>query len=256
LLCITNQRDVASNDTGSGSFGELRSRGALGGRRLTVGAGPAVGGCRESDVVSPATFAPLDPPSAVPGPEWPPSASSEPLIVTSFSAASAERCAAGSWRILVLFFPHRATIGGWRSSKSEISARSASVRRLAARFSRLTQAERLRAAGLVVLVIGVAGACLFYWVQSRAATLSADDLLPDFKRARAREVGILMGNFGVIMVDWADGLKRPGTQAFMMAAASALVAIGCYRVAGVLEYNSRIAALHDELAKRQQADRR
>ena len=113
------------------------------------------------------------------------------------------------------------------------------MRNVAARLSRLNQPQRLRAAGIAVLVLGIICACLFYYVQSRAAALTVEDLMPDFKRARDREIGIMMGHFGVMMLEWADALKRPSTEAFMIAAASALVARGCFRVAEVLEYDDQ-----------------
>jgi hypothetical protein len=89
--------------------------------------------------------------------------------------------------------------------------------------------------GILVLVLGIAGACLFYWVEARSAAPTIDDLLPDYSRARAREIGILMGNFGVMMLGWTDALERPGTQAIIIAAVSALVALGCFRAARVLD---------------------
>jgi hypothetical protein len=114
------------------------------------------------------------------------------------------------------------------------------VDNLAARLSSLKQSERLRVIGILVLVLGITGACLFYWVEARSAAPTIDDLLPDYSRARAREIGILMGNFGVMMLGWADALERPGTQAIIIAAVSALVALGCFRAARVLDDNSEV----------------
>jgi uncharacterized protein YjeT (DUF2065 family) len=113
---------------------------------------------------------------------------------------------------------------------------------LAARLSSLKQSERLRVIGILVLVLGITGACLFYWVEARSAAPTIDDLLPDDSRARAREIGILMGTFGVMMLGWADALARPGTQAIIIAAVSALVALGCFRAARVLDDNSQVRA--------------
>lgn len=89
--------------------------------------------------------------------------------------------------------------------------------------------------GTLVLVCGVAGACLFYWIEARSAGPTMDELMPGYSRTRARQVGILMGNFGVTLMEWLDALKDPGTQAILIAAAAALVALVCFRVAWLMD---------------------
>src|ERR1700726_3992636 len=93
--------------------------------------------------------------------------------------------------------------------------------------------------GFVVVGLGIPGAGLFYWIEVRAAAPMIDELLPDYSRERTRDIGIMMGTLGVLMLGWTDALQRPGTQAIIIAAASALVALVCFRLAWVLDYNEQ-----------------
>lgn len=104
-----------------------------------------------------------------------------------------------------------------------------------ARWSSLTRSKRLRVIGSLVLLFGVAGACLFYWIASRSAAPTMDDLMPGYSRARSRQIGIMMGDLGVTLMAWLDALKDPGTQAIIVAAVSALVGLACFRVARLMD---------------------
>jgi hypothetical protein len=90
---------------------------------------------------------------------------------------------------------------------------------------------RLRMIGLFVLVFGMAGACLFYWIETRSATPTVAELIPGSAEAQARQIGILMGPFGLMLSGWVNVLERPGTEAIIIAAVSALVALGYFRAA-------------------------
>ena len=89
--------------------------------------------------------------------------------------------------------------------------------------------------GVVVLVAGLAGACTLYWAETRSRVQTMDELLPGYSRARARQTGIVMGGFVVTLLQWADALQDPETQAVIVAGASALVALICFRVAPLLD---------------------
>jgi len=104
-----------------------------------------------------------------------------------------------------------------------------------ARWRSLTPARRLRLAGIVLLVCGLAGACIFYRIETRAAGPSMDDLMPGYSRARSRQIGIMMGDLGMTLMAWLDALKDPGTQAVIIAAVSVLAAWICFRLARLLE---------------------
>ena len=95
--------------------------------------------------------------------------------------------------------------------------------------------QRLRAAGTIVLVVGLAGAALYYWVETRSHPQSVDELLPGFSQARARQTAILMGGLVVTLSQWADALADPTNQAVIIAVASVLIALGCFRIATLLD---------------------
>ena len=91
------------------------------------------------------------------------------------------------------------------------------------------------------------GACVFYWVQTRYAPPSIDDLLPTYERERTRNVGIMSrGPLGVMMLGWTQALESPATQAIIIAAISACVALVCRRLAWVMDQNERTRARRPE----------
>lgn len=110
---------------------------------------------------------------------------------------------------------------------------------LLARFSSLKESRRLRVIGTLVLLFGIAGACLFYLIEGRPAGPTMDELLPGYERARTRQIGILMGPTGVMLMEWQDALERPGTQAILIAGVSALFASYFFRAAWVLDDDER-----------------
>jgi hypothetical protein len=107
------------------------------------------------------------------------------------------------------------------------------------RWSSAAPSKRLRALGILVLVVGVAGAGLFYWIETRSAVPTMDDLMPGYSQARSRQIGIMMGDLGVTLMEWLDALKEPRTQAMIIAAVSAVAALACFRVARLLELQQR-----------------
>lgn len=96
--------------------------------------------------------------------------------------------------------------------------------------------KRLRAAGILVLVLGIVGACLLYWLETRFAGPTIDQLLPGYAEMESRQMGILFGTSGAVLSGWLDDLKRPDVQAIIMAGVSVLVALGCFYVARQLGY--------------------
>jgi hypothetical protein len=101
--------------------------------------------------------------------------------------------------------------------------------------ARWTPANRLRFIGSGVLVLGLTAAYVFYRVQSQSPAPTMDDLLPGYSERRARQNGILMGGFVVLLLQGADKLKEPATQALIIAGASVLVALCCFRVAWLMD---------------------
>ena len=98
-----------------------------------------------------------------------------------------------------------------------------------------TPANRLRFVGSGVLVLGLTAAYLFYRARSRSLGPTMDDLLPGYSERRARQTGILMGGFVVYLLQAADKLNEPATQALIIAGVSVLVALCCFRVAWLMD---------------------
>ncbi len=109
------------------------------------------------------------------------------------------------------------------------------MRHLLARWSSLKPSKRFRVIALVVVTVGVGGAYLLYWMQTRGAGPTMDDLMPGYTRKRERQMGIMMGSLGMTMMEWMDALKEPRTQAIIIAAVATLAALALLRVASLLD---------------------
>jgi hypothetical protein len=96
-------------------------------------------------------------------------------------------------------------------------------------------ANRLRFIGSGVLVLGVTGAYLFYRASAQSAAPTIDELLPGYSQRRARQTGILMGSLVVWLLESADQLKDPATQAMIIAVVSVVVALCCFRIAWLVD---------------------
>ena len=96
-------------------------------------------------------------------------------------------------------------------------------------------ARRLRIIGVSVLVLGLAAAGLVYWLGTRSPNLNDDLSMVGFNRAERRQMGQLYGKSGLLIEQWSDDLKQPGTQAILIVTASAVVAAGCFYFARLLE---------------------
>ena len=106
-------------------------------------------------------------------------------------------------------------------------------------FSLQKRTGRLRVAGTLTLLLGIAGACLFYWHKTGPAEPRLEDLLPRYEREETRDIGIQMGTFGVVLLRWQQTLERPAVQAGLLAAASALFAVGFFRAARIEDEGER-----------------
>jgi hypothetical protein len=101
--------------------------------------------------------------------------------------------------------------------------------------ARSTPANRLRFIGSGVLVLGLTAAYLFYRVRSQSLGPTMDDLLPGYSERRARQTGIIMGGLVVELLQDAEKLKEPFTQAVIIAVVSVLAALMCFRVAWLMD---------------------
>jgi hypothetical protein len=105
-----------------------------------------------------------------------------------------------------------------------------------ARFAALKRSDRLRAIGWFVLACGLAGAALLYWVEARTADPVIDDVTAlGYRRSMQHGMGVMMGQFGIVLTGWQESLTSPIGQALMAAICAALVAGYFFRVAWVLD---------------------
>jgi flagellar basal body-associated protein FliL len=104
------------------------------------------------------------------------------------------------------------------------------------RASGKRQARQLRIIAAVVLVLGVFGADLVYWLGSRSAVgVSSDPQMLVNEKAAARQAEILIGKQAGLVQGWIDDLKRPGTQAVIVVVIAVLLAGGCLYFAGLMD---------------------
>ena len=101
----------------------------------------------------------------------------------------------------------------------------------------------LNAVGVVVLLLGIVGACLVYAIgQNRLAGQGANadgawqdgSLAPADSKSFSHDVQMYNGTAGVLVMKWwnlCDALKRPGSVAIMITVGSAVVAGVCFRAA-------------------------
>lgn len=97
------------------------------------------------------------------------------------------------------------------------------------------RAARLRRIGVIVLLLGIGSAGLVYWLGTRSPNVMDDLSMVGFNKARTRQMGMLYGKMGPVIEEWFDDLKRPGTQATIIAAVSTLIAAGCFYFARLLD---------------------
>jgi len=87
---------------------------------------------------------------------------------------------------------------------------------------------RLRTMGVLVLLLGLAGAGGVYCTGTPPPDLSADPSTARAYKTAERTLEINSGKLGVLLNDLTEDLKRPGTQALIILAVSILVASGCF----------------------------
>jgi hypothetical protein len=96
---------------------------------------------------------------------------------------------------------------------------------------------RLRTIGVTVLLLGLAAAGAVYWIGTHSGEPTEDELLAGNARAESHQMGVLYGKMGVLVSQWSDDLKQPGTQAVLIAGVSILIAAGCFYFARLLHDN-------------------
>jgi hypothetical protein len=95
--------------------------------------------------------------------------------------------------------------------------------------------RRLRMIGVIVLALGIGGAGVLYWLRTRSPDFSDDLSMLGFNRAETRQMGQLYGKSGLLIEQWSEDLKQPGTQAVIIVVFSTLVTAGCFYFARLLD---------------------
>ena len=92
----------------------------------------------------------------------------------------------------------------------------------------IRRAVQFRAAGVVILALGLAGAGALYWARTRTPALADDPMMLSYSKPQRMQMGVMYGKMGTLIEDLGDDLAQPGTQAFLIAAGSAVAAWGCF----------------------------
>ncbi|HLX71055.1 MAG TPA: hypothetical protein VKV04_15625 [Verrucomicrobiae bacterium] len=94
--------------------------------------------------------------------------------------------------------------------------------------SLLREKARLRKIGLVILLLGLAGAGLLYWIRNRPE----DPALAEYRQSEERNASYQMeklyGTSGDVTHKLLDAMKRPGNQALAIIALTTLVSGTCF----------------------------
>ena len=91
--------------------------------------------------------------------------------------------------------------------------------------------------GAIVLVLGIGGAGILYWLGTRSPDLSDQLSMQGFNRAKERQMGQLYGKSGLMIDEWSDDLKQPLTQAALIGVFAVVVFAGCFYFARLLDYD-------------------
>jgi hypothetical protein len=98
------------------------------------------------------------------------------------------------------------------------------------------QARWLRITAAVVLLLGIFGADLIYWLRTRSVDSPNPLPIAGEDKAATRQAETLFGQQTVLLDEWGRTLKRPGTQALMIVVTAALAAGGCFYFARLLDH--------------------
>ena len=105
------------------------------------------------------------------------------------------------------------------------------------RFRALKRSDQLRAIGWLVLASGAIAAVAFYVVT----VMGADPALSDasalgYTRSMHHQMGVMMGQFGLMLMEWQEALTSPLGEALTIVVCGALAAAYFFRVAWVIDH--------------------
>jgi uncharacterized protein HemX len=90
---------------------------------------------------------------------------------------------------------------------------------------------KLRLAGIIILVAGMVGAGLVYWIGQRAENFADDPAMAGYNKQQNEQMERLYGKSGELMDDLSNSLKQPATQAGLILGTSIVVSLICFRLA-------------------------
>jgi hypothetical protein len=86
-------------------------------------------------------------------------------------------------------------------------------------------------AGTLVLLLGLGGAGVVYWQGTRAGGAPEDESMIGYSKIETRQMEMMYGKLGLLMENLKEDLQQPANQAFLIAAAAAALAGGCFYLA-------------------------
>jgi hypothetical protein len=89
--------------------------------------------------------------------------------------------------------------------------------------------------GVLILLLGLAAAALVYGTGTPPEDLSDDPSTARAYKTEQRNIEINFGRMGLMMNDFLNDLKYPGTQALIIVIGTGLAASGCFYVARLQE---------------------
>lgn len=101
-------------------------------------------------------------------------------------------------------------------------------------------AKRLRRIGVTAFLMGLLCAGLVYWRGRGPTDIANDPSMGGFNKASQRQMELMYGKMGTITEDLVQHLKRPGTQAAIIAIGGALIAVGCFYFARLVSYGGEV----------------
>lgn len=90
--------------------------------------------------------------------------------------------------------------------------------------------------GITALLLGVLCAGLVYWRSRGTPQVLDDPSMGGFNKANQRQMELMYGKMGTITEDLVQSLKRPNTQAAIIAIGGVLVWAGCFYFARLVSH--------------------
>jgi flagellar basal body-associated protein FliL len=95
------------------------------------------------------------------------------------------------------------------------------------------RSRKLKIIGVIILLTGIVGAGIVYWLGTRSADLSDDLSMAAYNRPQTQQMERMYGKWGDFTGDVIGSLRQPGTQAFVIVAVAGVVAWICFYFARI-----------------------